>query len=187
MEQPSLELMCEMPKFGLQIEFFVRGLGYEVKQDGSLLVLIDARMGSVLTYLEQYGITRPTLILSDNACLAYQQCVLAFEPHGYLFNADGSKEVTSALVAIQAGQKISNLTKPRIGFTHRDLTIARQLACGKTDAEIADILGLKESSVGKYVTDVLQKARLMTQNCYLANRTQFALWFWGQDHVLDNR
>jgi DNA-binding NarL/FixJ family response regulator len=184
-KKPDLELVCEMPEFASQLGFFVRSLGYTVAPSGTALVLVDARMGSALLYLEKHDIQKPTLVLSDNACCVYQQMLQNYQPNGYLTKSQPA-QIAQAIIEILQGKIICNLPPSKVLFTPRELTIARHLARGKTDKEIACLLSdLKESSVSKYVNDVLEKARLAHQTRHIANRTQFALWFWGQDHILD--
>jgi DNA-binding NarL/FixJ family response regulator len=185
MDKPSLELICEMPKFKIGLEAFVRGLGYEICSNAEIMVLVDARMGTALRYLELHGKTKPTLVITDNACPAYHQCLEVFKPEGFAFNSDGSDQIIKAVAALQNKQIFNNLPKSRIKFSPRDLKIARQLARGLENRQIAQVLNLSENSVKTYVKEILDKARFASVNHEILNRTQFALWFWGQDHVLD--
>ena len=185
MNKPSLELICEMPKFKIGLEVFVRTLGYNICQNAEIMVLVDARMGTALRYLELHGKTKPTLVITDNACCAYHQCLNGFEPEGLVFNSDGSEQITQAIIALQNKQAFNDLPKARIKFSPRDLKIARHLARGLENKQIAQILNLSDESVKTYVKEVLEKARSASVNYGILNRTQFALWFWGQDHILD--
>jgi DNA-binding NarL/FixJ family response regulator len=186
MDKPSLELICEMPKFKIGLEGFVKSLGYEICSDAQIAVLVDARMGTALRYLELHEKTKPTLVITDNACSAYLQCLEAFKPEGLIFNSDGAEQIAIAIATLKNKQTFNNFPKVRgVKFTSRELEIARHLARGLETKELAQELKLSEQSAKKYVADVINKARSMCLSNDIKNRTQFALWFWGQDHVLD--
>jgi DNA-binding NarL/FixJ family response regulator len=175
-----------MPKFKIGLEGFVRALGYEICQNAQIMVLVDARMGTALRYFELHGKQKPTLVITDNACPAYHQCLEGFKPEGFAFNSDGWEQIAKAVAALQNKQLFNDLPKSRIKFSPRDLKIARQLARGLENKKIAQLLGLSDESVSTYVKEVLDKARSVSINREILNRTQFALWFWGQDHILDS-
>ncbi len=185
MNKPSLELICEMPKFKIELETFVHTLGYEICSNAQIAVLVDARMGTALRYLEIHGKTKLTLVITDNTCSAYHQCLQEHQPEGLAFNSNGAPQIIEAIATIANKQTFNNLPKSRINFSPRDLKIARHLARGLSNKQIADILGLSLDTVDTYVKEVLDKARAASINHKIINRTQFALWFWGQDHVLD--
>ncbi|MFN3265423.1 MAG: hypothetical protein ACK41E_01155 [Deinococcales bacterium] len=52
--QPSIEIICEMPKFKLGLEQYMISLGYQVQSLGEVVVLVDTRMGTALRYLETH-------------------------------------------------------------------------------------------------------------------------------------
>lgn len=185
--KPSLQLICEMQEFKSGLEMYVAGLGYEICSDAQIMVLIDARMGTALRYLEKHGKTKPILVITDNTCSVYQQCLQAFAPEGLVFNSKGPEQIAEVVGVIQNNQTYCNLPKPLIKFTSRELTIARELARGLPSEEIGLLVGKKPAAARKAVMDVLDKAREASPNTVIANRTQFALWFWGQDHVLDEK
>ncbi len=185
MNKPSLELICEMPKFKIELEAFVRTLGYEICSHAQIMVLVDARMGTALRFLEIHGKTKSTLVITDNTCPVYHQCLEGFNPEGLAFNSNGAGQIIEAVAALQDKKIFNNLPKARIKFSPRDLKIAQHLARGLSNKKIGQVLGLSEATVDTYVKEVLEKARLISANGVIENRTQFALWFWGQDHVLD--
>lgn len=84
MDKVSLEMICEMPKFRTGLEQFVTDLGYKISPGGEIMVLVDARMGTALRYLETQEKTKPLLIITDNTCIMYHQSLLAYQPNGIL-------------------------------------------------------------------------------------------------------
>ncbi len=187
MNKPSLQLICEMPEFKAGLEIYVAGLGYEISLDAQIIVLIDARMGTALRYLEKHGKTKPTVVITDNTCSAYLQCLKVFKPEGMVFGSNGADSIAEAVTMVQNSKTYTNLPQPIIKFSPRELTITRELARGLENNQIALVVDLSEKTTKKYVKDVLEKARLAIPSRVIANRTQFALWFWGQDHVLDGK
>jgi DNA-binding NarL/FixJ family response regulator len=187
MNKPSLQLICEMQEFKTGLETYVAALGYTICSNSEIIVLIDARMGTALRYLEKYGKTKPMVVITDNACSVYLQCLEAFKPEGMVFNSKGADSIAEVVALIQNNQTFCNVPKPKIRFTPRELTIARELARGLENNQIALTLEVNQKTTKKYVTDVLEKARVANPNKVIANRTQFALWFWGQDHVLETK
>ena len=185
MSKPSIEIICEMPKFKVGLELYVRSLGYEICPSGQIGVVVDARMGTALRYLETNPKAKPMLIITDNTCPVYHQCLLHYQPEGILFNGDGSDHIAEAVAAVQNGQHYNNLPKARIKFSPTDIKIARELARGLQNKEIGLLFELSPNSAETYVANVLDKARAISTDGLIKNRTQFALWFWGQDHVLD--
>jgi DNA-binding NarL/FixJ family response regulator len=187
MNKPSLQLICEMQEFKTGLETYVAALGYTICSNSEIIVLIDARMGTALRYLEQHGKTKPTLVITDNACSVYLQCLEAFKLEGMIFNSKGADSIAEVVALIQNNQTFCNVPKPKIRFTPRELTIARELARGLETTEIGLLVGKKLPAARKAVMGVLEKAKEASPNKVIANRTQFALWFWGQDHVLDDK
>jgi DNA-binding NarL/FixJ family response regulator len=187
MNKPSLELICEMPEFKAGLEIYVAALGYTICSNSEIIILIDARMGTALCYLEQHGKTKPMVVITDNACSVYLQCLEAFKPEGMVFNSNGADSIAEAVAIIQNNKTFLNVPKPKVRFTPRELTIARELARGLETNEIGLLVGKKLPAARKAVMEVLEKAREASPNKVIANRTQFALWFWGQDHVLDDK
>ncbi len=185
--KPSLQLICEMPEFKAGLEIYVAGLGYEICSDPEIIILIDARMGTALRYLELHGKTKPIVVITDNACSVYLQCLEAFKPEGMVFNSNGADSIIEAVSIIQNNKTYSNVPKPKIKFTPRELTIARELARGLETKEIGLLVDKKLPAARTAVMEVLEKARDANPSKVIANRTQFALWFWGQDHVLDEK
>ncbi len=187
MNKPSLQLICEMPKFKTGLETYIAALGYKICSNSEIIVLIDARMGTALRYLEKHGKPKPTVVITDNACSAYLQCLEGFKPEGMIFNSNGADSIAEAVAIIQNNQTYSNVPKPKVKFTPRELTIARELARGLESKEIGLLVGKEPDATRKAVMEVLEKARAASPSTIIANRTQFALWFWGQDHVLDRQ
>jgi DNA-binding NarL/FixJ family response regulator len=185
MNKPSIEIICEMLKFKVGLEQFVSGLGYKVESCGEIAVLVDARMGTALRHLEKFPKTKSILIITDNSCGLYHHCLMQYHPEGIVFNGDGANQVAQAVTAVHSQQPFNNLPKSRIRFSPTDLKVARELARGLTTPELAQLFNVSQKTAEGYVTEVLDKARASCTTHLINNRTQFALWFWGQDHVLD--
>jgi hypothetical protein len=146
----SLQLICEMQEFKTGLETYVAALGYTICSNSEIIVLIDARMGTALRYLEQHGKTKPMVVITDNACSVYLQCLEAFKPEGMIFNSKGADSIAEVVALIQNNQTFCNVPKPKIRFTPRELTIARELARGLETTEIGLLVG-KNLTIEEYV------------------------------------
>ncbi len=174
----SIQIIAELKQFKINLESYLQQFQYESCDDASHCILADARMGSALTYLEQYSKTKPTLILTDNPNLAYWQCILEYKPEVYLVNAS-PEAIQQAIEAFLNNEKISHNPNTKLRFKTRELQVARLLASGMSSIEIAQQLSLTERSTRKLEHEIFEKTRELAAPLEIKNRSQFALWFWG--------
>lgn len=71
-----------------------------------------------------------------------------------------SPELAQRLIELEAGQPMSRIAT----LTHREILVLRELASGKTQAEIAQALDLSERTVNKEVGDLKDKLSLRSLN-----------------------
>jgi DNA-binding NarL/FixJ family response regulator len=67
-----------------------------------------------------------------------------------IFNSKGADSIAEVVALIQNNQTFCNVPKPKIRFTPRELTIARELARGLETTEIGLLVG-KNLTIEEYV------------------------------------
>lgn len=173
-----IQVIAELAQFKTNLETYLQQFQYQSCDDASHCILADARMGSALTYLEQHGKTKTTLILTDNPNLAYWQCIQAYKPEVYLVNAS-PEIIQKTIEAFLNNEKVAHHPNTKTRFNTRELQVAQLLACGTFSSEIAQQLGMTERSTRKLEHEILEKTRELAAPLEIKNRSQFALWFWG--------
>ncbi|UUO06378.1 response regulator transcription factor [Blastopirellula sp. J2-11] len=75
-------------------------------------------------------------------------------------NSYFSPELANRLIELEAGHPMSRIAT----LTHREISVLRELAAGKTQLEIAEALDLSERTVNKEVGDLKEKLALRSLN-----------------------
>jgi len=111
--------------------------------------------------------------------------------HGFLFKDVNSSEIIAAINTVMAGDKYyckeANQTlidsweiadnMPDVKFDKRETAIIELMAAGKTNPQIAEILGLKENIVNQYRDSLLRKTKTKNTKELIAFAFQNGLIF----------
>ena len=154
------------------------------------VVLLDVRMpdGDGLTALGRIKLEKPdlaVLMFSAHDNPTYVARAVALGASGYLLKGCTRDELLGAIRTAAAGEntwtreELRRLTggmgTPRlaadveVSLTRREGEVLRQMACGLTNKQIADVLHISYETVKEHVQHVLRKIGL-------TDRTQAAVW-----------
>ena len=94
------------------------------------------------------------------------------------YTGDGliTPSVLTRLLAHWSGEMPSRAGGPVDALTPRELDIARAVARGRTNAELADELAISVSTVKTHLAGIQRKVGAR-------NRTEIAIWAWEHHHV----
>ncbi len=98
--------------------------------------------------------------------------------------ARAGEAVLNPRVAARMVKEISGARQQDVNpfqeLTEREMDVLRQVAAGKNNREIADVLSISEKTVKTHITNILSKL-------HLADRTQAAVYAWQEGFVRRNR
>lgn len=87
--------------------------------------------------------------------------------------------VAARMVKEISGARLQD-TNPFQELTEREMDVLRQVAAGKNNREIAEVLSISEKTVKTHITNILSKL-------HLADRTQAAVYAWQEGIVRRSR
>jgi len=154
------------------------------------VVLLDVRMsdGDGLIALGRIKLDKPDLPIlmfsySDNP--AYVARAFAMGASGYLLKGCTRDELVNAIKAVAAGESTFTrnglrrvtgaMATPRFtadveaALTQREGEVLRQMACGLTNKQIAEVLHIGDETVKEHIQHILRKIGVN-------DRTQAAVW-----------
>ena len=98
--------------------------------------------------------------------------------------ARAGEAVLNPRVAARMVKEISGARQQDVNpfqeLTEREMDVLRQVAAGKNNREIAEVLSISEKTVKTHITNILSKL-------HLADRTQAAVYAWQEGFVRRNR
>ena len=133
--------------------------------------LPDIKGIEVARQLRQEGIPVKLLVLSAHDDPNYVNELIEFGAFGYLLKEEAPEVIVDAVRGVARGEtgwvsrgiaarmmvKLRGEEEGEIHFTHREMDVLRLVVDGKTNQNIAALLGISEKTVEKYLYAIFQK------------------------------
>lgn len=178
--RPSFTILCDRLPIAQSAATVLSALGFPQSPNASLKLIFDAPPSYALHALESVsGPHSRAIVVTWNECAEHLEDLwdmgLGALIAGEHYDTDAAAVLSKAIEKVSGGERYRLTPWRHVRLTDRDRTMLRHEACGLTNAEIGERVGVTEQSVSKRLTAVYQKLGLR-------NRAQAVRYYWGIDY-----
>lgn len=171
-----IRVVAHNPLVQKLLELFVEAMPDFCLGEPADLILLDARKMDCFFTLKRQNPSAKIAVMTDQPECTYLHTAKAMDADGFWYQVPDAEHLRNFLLDILAGEKrfpegapvVMLGAAPSSSLTERELEVLREIAKGKTNAEIAAALSISVPTVKHHIQQLLLKTKL-------ANRTQLAV------------
>lgn len=180
-ECSAISLQCGLPLYAQVAETRLRAFGFCRDSSALIRLVLDQPQGYALHALEISNRSNLQLIVVTwNTCAEYLEDLWELQPGGLVtgWHLDPALTymVVEAIRCVCGGERYRLTPGLSTNLTNRERAVLRYVAQGRCNADIADILAIREHTVRNVLTSVYRKLGV-------EDRTQAALHYWNIWHL----